>query len=374
MTKRIASLLWLVCFVVVADVAADKKGDVLKLTLPPTFYAVPGVEMNIYYDNIVLTEKPEDYRFIVKCKIGKCEERRWTVTPRRKDRGDYPVSITVKDAKGKTLAKGKTTLHVAKAGAGAGKTLRLLIVGDSLTNANMYPKEIGRLLSEPGNPQWVMFGTNRRGGPKEKVGHEGYGGWTWKRFASHYEPNPDKAKRKFSSPFVFVKKGGEPKLDVPEYFKEHCGGKRPDIVTFLLGINDCFSAKPDDQAAIDERVDQMFTQAETLISAFRKAAPKADLGICLTTPPNSRESGFEANYKGRYHRWGWKRIQHRLVQRQLDHFGGREAKRIFIVPTELNVDPVDGYSDNNGVHPNAFGYKQIGASIYCWIKWRMEER
>ena len=34
----------------------------LQLTLPPTLYATPGVEMNIYHDNIVLTQTPENYR------------------------------------------------------------------------------------------------------------------------------------------------------------------------------------------------------------------------------------------------------------------------------------------------------------------------
>ncbi|MBM4081059.1 MAG: hypothetical protein FJ278_15255, partial [Planctomycetes bacterium] len=82
----------------------------------------------------------------------------------------------------------------------------------------------------------------------------------------------------------------------------------------------------------------------------------------------------EANYKGRYHRWGWKRIQHRLVQRQIERFNGREKENLFLVPTELNLDPVDGYPVDNGVHPNVTGYKQIGASIYAWLKWRLQER
>jgi len=41
------------------------------------------------------------------------------------------------------------------------------------------------------------------------------------------------------------------------------------------------------------------------------------------------------------------------------------------LPAELNLDPVDGYPVNNGVHPNAAGYKQIGDSIYSWLKWRL---
>jgi lysophospholipase L1-like esterase len=88
----------------------------------------------------------------------------------------------------------------------------------------------------------------------------------------------------------------------------------------------------------------------------------------LTTPPNARESGFEASYKGRYHRWGWKRIQHRLVQRMMERMSGREKESIFLVPTELNIDPVDGYPVDNGVHPNKEGYAQIGASFYAWVK------
>jgi len=45
-----------------------------------------------------------------------------------------------------------------------------------------------------------------------------------------------------------------------------------------------------------------------------------------------------------------------------------------VVPTELNLDPLDGYPADNGVHPNEFGYRQIGASIYAWLKARLEAR
>jgi len=216
-----------------------------------------------------------------------------------------------------------------------------------------------------------MLGTFKPGNAAEGVAHEGYGGWTWLRFATHYEPEPDGTYKKRSSPFVYLGADGKPVLDVKRYFDQECGGERPDFVTFLLGINDCFGANPEDPANLDARIDAMFAQADVLIAAFREAAPDADLGLCVTTPPNSRESGFEANYKGAYHRWGWRRIQHRLVLRELEKFIGREAEHLFVVPTELNIDPVDGYPDNNGVHPNAVGYKQIGASLYAWLKARL---
>jgi lysophospholipase L1-like esterase len=159
---------------------------------------------------------------------------------------------------------------------------------------------------------------------------------------------------------VFVDDKGKPGLDVARYIKEACDGMPPDVVVFKLGINDCFGANPDTIKATDERIDLMFAQADLLIAAFRQAAPPAKLGICLTTPPNSRQKAFEANYKDRYPRWGWKRIQHRLVERQLERFATHADKQLFVIPTQLYLDPIDGYPANNGVHPNAMGYVQIG--------------
>lgn len=350
-----------------ASAARDSR---LRLTLPPLCYAVVGVPTSIYYDNIILAEKPDGYRFAVRCELGTTEDRRWTVAPTAGDVGDHPLSITISDGNGRLVERGKLILRVVPADAGAGRGVRLLIVGDSLTHATAYPNEIARLLSRPGNPTWTMLGTHRPPFAAKGVGHEGYGGWTWEMFASHYVATPDPSKNIRSSPFVFAV-DGKPALDLPRYFRSSCGGQPPDFITFLLGINDCFSAKADNPAAIDARIDAMFTHADKLIAAFRQAAPKAELGICLTTPPNSRESGFEANYQGAYHRWGWKSIQHRLVQRELEHFGSRECERIFAVPTELNLDPVDGYPADNAAHPNEAGYRQVGASIYAWIKSRL---
>lgn len=341
----------------------------LRLTLPATGYAVVGAEMNVYFDNIVLTEQPGDYRFVVKCPIGRTEKDRWTVTATDTDVGRHPWQITVYQ-QDRPVAERAMTWQVVSAAAAKDKRLNLLLVGDSLTHGTIYPNDLARRLSAVDQPQWTMLGTHRPASAKEGVAHEGYGGWTWERFVKHYEPMPDRAQRRFSSPFVFLVED-KPQLDVARYFRDSCNGKTPDVALFLLGINDCFGANPEDPAAIDAHIDRVFGHAETLLKAFRAAAPDCQLGVCLTTPPNARESGFEANYKGRYHRWGWKRIQHRLVERELQQFAGREADRIFVVPTELNVDPVGGYPVDNGVHPNATGYHQIAASMHAWLLARL---
>lgn len=342
-----------------------------QLTLPPVVYATPDVQMSIYHDNIVLTETPQDYRFEFTCDIGQNEAQRWTVKPADRDVGDHPIAITIKDASGKVLEQGKVTLHVSPRTAGEGKSLRLLIVGDSLTHATVYPNEIADLLSRPGNPKWTMLGTHKPASAKSGVAHEGYGGWAWATFLTKFTPETPGVTagplaRKSTSPFIFPAADGKTGVfDLKRYFKEHCDNQPPDIVTFLLGINDCFGANPEKP---DAAINSVLDNADKLLAEFHKAAPKAILAVGLTTPPNSRESGFEANYKGKYHRWGWKRIQHRLVQRMLERLSNREKDGIHLVPTELNVDPVSGYPDNNGVHPNPTGYAQIGASFYSWMK------
>lgn len=370
MLPRVQCLL-LCLFLICRPATAQDSAESLRLTLPKEMYAVVGQEMNLYFDNVVLTETPEKCQFSVTCDMGSQQARRWSVTPAAGDVGEHSLSLRVLPPAGTSPATASTRLHVVAADAGQNKAIRLLIVGDSLTHASLYPNELARLLSMPGNPSWTMLGSHRPAGAAERVAHEGYGGWTWQRFASHFEPEPDGTYRKQSSPFVFLDASGKPALNVPRYFEETCGGERPDYVFFLLGINDCFAANPDDPVAMDQRIDAMFQQADTLLAAFRQAVPNAELAICLTTPPNARESGFEANYKGKYHRWGWKRIQHRLVDRLLERYSGREAEQLFIVPTELNLDPVDGYPEDNGVHPSAFGYRQIGGSLYAWLKSRL---
>ncbi len=369
---RLVAVSVLTTVVIVNTAVADELKN-LQLTLPEHTYAVVGTEVSIYFDNIVLTETPENYRFAVQCEIGHHQQRRWTVTPNPVDIGIYDLTVSASHVSGSILKK-TTRLHVVPAESGANRSIKLMIVGDSLTHATLYPNELASLLSRPGNPVWKMLGTHRPKNAATGVRHEGYGGWTWQRFVTKYEANPDGTHRKRSSPFVFLDAADKPQLNMTRYFQEATSGERPDVAFFLLGINDCFSANPDDLAAIDARIDAMLIHADRLLGAFRAAAPQTDLAICITTPPNARESGFEANYHGKYHRWGWKRIQHQLVQRLQKHFAERSdpaaaGGQIYVVPTHLNLDPIDGYPDNNGVHPNAEGYRQIGTSLYCWLKW-----
>lgn len=355
-------------FVCLAPAQGEQKPAALELTLPPTIFAATDVSTNIYFDNIVLAQNLDGYRFDVTCDIGKTLPRSWAVQPTNDDLGNHPIRIDVFGADDNLIASASSVLKVVgKESKRSADPIRLLIIGDSLTNASAYPNEVACLLSQQEGVHWEMLGTHKPNTAADGVAHEGYGGWTWSNFVSKFEPNPD-GKEKRSSPFVFSDDGFQPQLNMHRYFQEKCDGQVPDYVVILLGINDCFSAPADDASGVDVQIDKMLANADQLLDAIRKAAPNAQIGFCLTTPPNARQEAFAANYQDRYSRWGWKRIQHRLVQRELQYVAAKSDSHLSVVPTQLNIDPIDGYPANNGVHPNGAGYKQIGATIYCWLQ------
>lgn len=324
--------------------------------------------MNVFFANTVLIEREREAEltFSAECQIGKANKTRWSLTATPAEVGDHPLRLEVRGKDRQLLASADTVVRVAPGDAGSGSEISLLIIGDSLTHASAYPNELARLLSKPPNPAWRMLGTHKPSAAAENVAHEGYGGWTWSRFRTLFDPKAPEPGKLTSSPFVF-----DAKLDMKRYFDERCGGERPDFITILLGINDCFHPDPEDAAAVEARIETMIVEAEQLLAAIRYAAPDAEIGICLTTPGNTRDEAFFANYKDRYTRWGWRRIQHRLVEREIAQFGSRQGDRIHLVPTQLNLDCDAGYPDNNGVHPNLTGYSQIAAAIYSWLKFRL---
>jgi hypothetical protein len=73
-----------------------------------------------------------------------------------------------------------------------------------------------------------------------------------------------------------------------------------------------------------------------------------------------------------------------LLEKLVEHFGGRESEHIYIVPAYINIDAerdfptwtsrasADSTTDvvrvNNGTHPFEPGYFKIADSIYCWLK------
>jgi hypothetical protein len=282
-----------------------------ELAVPQTVYGVVGESTTILFENLVPTLNTVGLRFEVNCNVGTSTASAWTVIPQSTDIGDHSWQISV--WQGDTLLDSQSCVFRVTANIASERDENLLLVGDSLTQASHYASDLADQFVAEGR-EVTFLGTHHPTDSAPNVFHEGYGGWTWNRFLTQYEPNPNPGLGKRSSPFVFLE-NGVATLDVPRYLQDSLGGTKPDYVTFLLGINDCIfldASRPDQ---VDQQIDIVLTSAESLIAAFRAASPDTEIGICLTPPPNGRESAFTENYAGRYTRDNWKPVQHRLVER-----------------------------------------------------------
>ena len=354
----------------------------ISLSLPRTVYAVPGVAMSLYFDNVVLVINPANYSFEVTCPKGSQDAERWTWTPKPADVGDYPLSLSVRDKAGKLIARSATTVHVSPADAGAGKPVTILIIGDSLTRGSVYQRRLLNLCKKPGNPKITLIGTR---GPKNQPDnrHEGCSGWTAHRFANYFRGGVKHTghRGKDGSPFVYKGPDGKPQIDFGAYCRDVNKGKAPDFITIMLGINDTFSST---DANIKNRADNMLKQYDRLVKAFHSVDRNTKIGVLLVTPPAGTQDAVGKNYGCRTTRWQVKRNMHTLAQAMIRLYGGRRKENIFIVPVNVNLDCLRGYPRRmmpfnartkkkgwrlrNGVHPAVPGHGQIGDSIYCWIK------
>ena len=360
----------------------------IRLLLPPKIYAVPGVEMNIYFDNICVVINPANYVFDVTCAKGVQQTERWTFVPKDQDVGEFPFLLEVRDDANKVIARAESTLKVVARDAGAGRELSMLIVGDSLTGA-IYPQQVVNLCKPQGNPKITLVGTTGPGGKcNGECRHEGYGGWTARTFATRCtgiartdgEVSPTKYKT-HGSPFIYKNGEATPVLDFPRYCKEYNNGKIPDVVTIFLGCNDNFGAK---DKTIDASIDAMFKYYDILVDMIHQARKDTKIGAVLLVPPAATQDAFGANYQCGQTRWQYKRNQQRVVERMVAKYGNREAEFLYLIPANVNLDcmnnfimrkapwnaatKVEGIRLNNGVHPATEGYRQIGDTIYCWLK------
>ncbi|MCE5238650.1 hypothetical protein LLH23_09170 [bacterium] len=359
----------------------------LRLLLPAEIPAVPGRETNLYFDNVILYPRSDLLLCDVDCPKGQQQVERWTWTPKAddpKDVGTFPLTLRITDLAGNPLAEGTTTIHVYPADAGAGKPVTMLMIGDSLTHANVYPAEVLALTKTEGNPALTLVGTFAPNTATPEVRHEGYGGWTARGHATMWGPEPVNAQgRRTRSPFLF-EQDGKGVLNFQKYCDEQNGGKGPDIITILLGCNDNFGAKDD---TIEASIDDFLKHMDILIAEFHRVRPDTKIGVVSLMPPAGTQDAFGANYFCGQTRWQYRKNQHRVMERVVEKYGHREAENIYLVPAYVNLDAMHNYptvevpanarADGpgakifrlaNGVHPAASGYRQMADSIYCWMK------
>jgi len=349
-------------------------------------YATPGLECNVYFDNVVLVLNRQNYAFDVRCEIGFQLEERWAFTPSAEEGGNYPITLEVRGEANELLAHGESLVRVVRPKVKQPSPATLLIVGASFVEDSIYPQHILDLSKAEGAMPLRLLGS-RGAGNMPATGdlrHEGYSGWTAEAFATmsgpvsrsgyHHRPGT-------GSPFVYESAEGVKVLDFGRYLEEFNDGNSPDFVTIDLGGNDIFSAT---DATIDATIDRMFVHYDAVIDSIRKASPQTRIGILTSTPPSASQDGFR-NYvgAGKQTRWQFRRNIHRLIERKIEHYDNRTREGLYIVTTYLNLDTQSNFPTwtskrnarseelvtrvNNGTHPADAGYQQIGDTIFSWI-------
>jgi lysophospholipase L1-like esterase len=359
----------------------------VRLLLPPRIYAVPGIEMNVYFDNVCVALNRANYAFDVTCAKGSQQAERWTFVPANGDVGQFPFVLEVHDEANRVIARAESILQVVPKDAGAGVPLSVLTLGASETHAAVYPAHLLQLCEAEGNPRITLVGhVPNQKNPSVRI--EGYGGWTAKRFMTDFkeEKRPEgqvdwKTWNANGSPFLYSDGLGKFKVDFAQYCREFNEGKGPDFVTITLGGNDTAHCT---DADIDAVIDTMFTYYDGLIDMIRQVRKDTKIGAVLMYPPAASQDAFGANYQCRIKQWQCKRNLHRVCERMVAKYGNRETELIYLVPVKVNLDcehnfptlkapwnaqtKAEGVRLNNALHPTAEGYRQIGDTIYCWIK------
>lgn len=367
----------------------DAAQNNIHLLLPQALYAVPGTELNVYFDNIVLVPDIKRIQFDVDCKYGRQDQARWRFTPEAKDAGSFPLTIKVYDADSKLLAEAAATVYVSPEDSGKGKDISVMLLGASQTAASIYPQELYDLFKKDEGLNVKFIGTNSSSGYPVKEGiaaHEGRGGWGWAKYCTLFE-DPKEIRPVFkSSPFL-VRKDGKVVLDFKNYCDRNNNGKAPDYITILLGINDVFLF---DDAQFDQNLPAVFASADTLINEFRKVSPETKIGIALVPPPAASQDAFGKNYKCGQTRWQYRKNQHRYNENLIKKFGGREKENLYIIPLHVNIDCENNYPKeeeqinarnpkkiliaSNGCHPTKEGYLQFADSFYSWFKYELNKK
>ena len=360
--------------------------------IPKDIYAVEGEECNIYFKNVFLAVNHANFVFDVTCKAGKQEVKRWTFVPGKADGGkSYKLTLKVYNCREELVAEDFTTVHVSKADAGVGKSVSILMVGDSLTNATFYPQRLHDLCAMSKAPELQMIGSHAGSGRVVKAGgvaHEGYGGWRWNTFLTKYNPKPNpKARYAYaaSSKFLFPKADGKGvEFSFKKYLEKYNNGKTPDVITFQLGVNDVFHSTAEN---LEKNIAGILANADKLISAFRKEAPNALIGVGFVTA-GANQDAFGNNYKCNQTAWGYYRNSFRLNQAMNKHFADYSDKNVVMIPANTNLDCENNFparnaavnarnensfylKQNNGVHPAPAGYRQMGDTYYAWLKYQL---
>ena len=339
--------------------------DGIILNVPSKIYAVTGLELNVYFENI--TDDWNKYQWNVTCAKGKQMARGYSITPSASDVGEYPITIRASiDAN--TYKEVSATLVVTALSTGTG--LSVIVLGDSTTDNGQAVTKIHTDF-EAASTTVQTLGT-RGTAPNN---HEGRSGWRAYYYVSSQSQggvdNP------FYNPSTST-------FDASYYFA-NSGVSVPDWFFINLGINDVFGYDTD--LKLIGWMPTIIGYYDTMVASLKSAAPNMKIGVCITIPPNDSQDAFGKDYNCGQTRDRCKRNNAIWAEYLIEHFSDQEDENVYLVPIHVNLDtvynmglgtvPVNARNTsvtyqsptaNGGVHPAESGYWQIADVYTAFLK------
>ncbi|MCP4336239.1 MAG: hypothetical protein GY679_00090 [Mycoplasma sp.] len=221
--------------------------------IPDTFYAVEGVEFNLYANSICSNEA---YQIAITADIGETQNERYFIKPTSGNVGTHEIGIEIFDANF-TLVLTKYVDLVVQASVNlSGKNI--LIIGDSITSAysGKVVETVRENLLSMGGTVPTFIGTQGN----SPSNHEARGGWTYTTFISSGSP--------------FYHNGS---VDIGNY-KTVNGYSSIDVIYIMLGTNGL-----------------NINDAKVLIDAFIDNDASTKIIVC-PPPITANQDAFGANY------------------------------------------------------------------------------
>jgi lysophospholipase L1-like esterase len=382
----------------------------LKLMLPEVIYAVPGIESNIYYENVIDSATPKAYAVEIKCAKGYFGEKRWFWTPDKADAGKtFDLEMRLFNDYGKVMTANAKVV-VAKEPADYKRPTTLALLAASGVGCG-YPRHLLKVMREAGFVNYTPVGSHAGGGKpvvKGGVAHDGYGGFSWGSFLSRWyyseEELPqaqNKAEReqmialgvlkapktqayRMRSPLLRIV-NGKKVLDIPAWLKKVNQGKAPDFIVIQLGGNYMFVAM---ENTMDSTREKAIKNARTLLTALRKHAPDTVIGVA-TSLCGCGQDGFAANYKSFQSKFQFRRNIQSYNRGLAALLKELKDPKIKLIPLHQSIDPEGSYiqrsypvharstkkvlRDSNALHAGSAGGAQLGDAIYCWLRKELEQ-
>lgn len=342
----------------------------IKIFLADKYYLAPNDNFQLFYRSILQVVDPYHYYIKLTGTVGHQYNRYFEWKPEAINDGkSYSLKVEVCDDNGLVLGTKTTSLVVSSAN-GTATSKNILCIGDSLTANGYWVSHGAGRYATAGGGAIQLLGTITGGYSGASVHYEGRGGWQWSSYISGYAATP-------VVPSPFKKTVG-----TGISFKDYCtknSYSHIDELYILMSWNGVGGSFRNYTMTAEP-----FVSAKIIIDQFHLDFPEGKITL-LGIPQPSVNAGLGANYTINQS-YGDNYGQFVSILRyneQLENFAKMANYSTFMryvdvkaqFDSEYNM-PTEGKAVNNqnpatekvgnamGMHPNTYGYLQIGDVFY----------